>query len=330
MQTSDLPAKLYLPFGASAGGAYIRSIPLASQIGIVDGAASLTDGFVPLNATPIGAGGIPPDVRDMNGILNAATAWARWVGAGGQVAYDAALSTAIGGYPKGAVLIHGTTAGLFWVSTADNNVTNPDAGGAGWKLLAPSPASNAETQAGTDIAKYVTPAGLADARASSGELITGTDQTVFATALALAGLRADTATLATGTDIAKYATAAALAGLRATTGDVVTGTDLAKYVTPASLAGLGAYIGTDGFYDFPGGFRVAWVHGTVNGNGYTNFNWTAAFPTACFAAWVNGGEADNNAQDNNPYVHSYSTTVAQIFSARDNSIPGCCAFGIGH
>jgi hypothetical protein len=329
MQISDLPAKLYLPFGASAGGAYIRAIPVASQIGIVDGAASLTDGFVPLNATPIGAGGIPPDVRDMNGILNAATAWARWVGAGGQVGYDAALSTAIGGYPKGAVLMHGTTAGLFWVSTTDNNVTNPNAGGAGWQLIAPSAASNAETAAGTDAAKYVTPAALADQRASSADLTTGTSQAKLATALALAGLRADTATLATGTDVAKYATAAALAGLRATVGDVVTGTDIAKYVTPASLAGLGAYIGTDGHYDFPGGFRLAWKHGTATGNGYTNINWNSAFPTACFAAWCNGGEADNNAQDNNPYVHSYSTTVAQLFNARDNSV-SVVAFGIGN
>ncbi|TIW87308.1 MAG: hypothetical protein E5V52_04410 [Mesorhizobium sp.] len=52
MKLSALPAKFPVAWGASASPSYIRSIPLGSQIGIVNGAASLTDGFPPLNFLP--------------------------------------------------------------------------------------------------------------------------------------------------------------------------------------------------------------------------------------------------------------------------------------
>ena len=57
MQLTDKPSKIALPF-ANAGGK--RTIPVASQIGVVAGAASFTDGFPPLTFNPISAGGIPP------------------------------------------------------------------------------------------------------------------------------------------------------------------------------------------------------------------------------------------------------------------------------
>ena len=65
MLASQIPTKFSVPFANSAGGSYIRAIPTASQIGIVDGAASLTDGFPPLNFLTLGAGGIPPFGQDM-------------------------------------------------------------------------------------------------------------------------------------------------------------------------------------------------------------------------------------------------------------------------
>lgn len=131
MKTSDIPAKFPVAFGASAGGTLIHQVPTASQIGITDGAASLTTGFVPLNATPKTAGGVPPFITDMNGILNQATAWNRWQNAGAPVAYDAGFSSAVGGYPQGAV-IAAATLGYFWFSLVDDNTSNPDAGGANW------------------------------------------------------------------------------------------------------------------------------------------------------------------------------------------------------
>lgn len=131
MLASAIPAKFNIPFANSAGMGYIRAIPEASQIGITPGAASLTDGFPPTN---FAIGGTPQSGQDVNGILNEATAAIRWLQAGGLAVYDAAFSTAIGGYPNGAVLKMASGKG-YWQSTVDNNTSNPDAGGANWSPL---------------------------------------------------------------------------------------------------------------------------------------------------------------------------------------------------
>ena len=135
MQSSNIPSKIPLPFAYAAGSSYKNTIPVASQIGITNGRASLTDGFPPLTFTPIGAGGVPPFGSDINGILNEITAIQQWQQAGGFFPYDAAFSTAVGGYPKGAILQSADFGGI-WVSIAENNTTNPDTGGAGWVSLA--------------------------------------------------------------------------------------------------------------------------------------------------------------------------------------------------
>jgi hypothetical protein len=67
----------------------------------------------------------------MNGVLNGLSAVDVWMSAGGGFPYDVAFSAAIGGYPKGARVLM-VSGGGYWVSTADNNATNPDTGGAGW------------------------------------------------------------------------------------------------------------------------------------------------------------------------------------------------------
>lgn len=136
MKLSQVPAKFPIPFANNAGGSYTWNIPQASQIGITDGRASLYDGFPPLNFIPIGAGGVPPFGRDFNGLLNQVTAWNQWNSAGGLTTFDAAFSTAIGGYPTGALLMMLSGAGL-WMSTADDNIANPDTGGANWVAFYP-------------------------------------------------------------------------------------------------------------------------------------------------------------------------------------------------
>ena len=130
------PTKFPLCWGASAGSSYIRNIPIASQIGIQNGAASLTDGYPPLTFTPISAGGVPPFGQDMNGILKQITCNSQWSEAGAPWFYDNSFSTYIGGYPKGAVLSAGDT-GNFWFSTADNNTSDPDSGGTNWTFFSP-------------------------------------------------------------------------------------------------------------------------------------------------------------------------------------------------
>lgn len=133
MLVSSIPPKFPIPFASAAGPAFIRPIPVESQIGIQDGAASLTDGFVPDNFTPIVAGGVPPFGQDMNGILKQSTLWLRWLQAGGPIQYDADFAAAIGGYPKGTLL---TTIfwcpGTRWLSLVDNNLVDPDTDGTGW------------------------------------------------------------------------------------------------------------------------------------------------------------------------------------------------------
>ena len=132
MQDSQQPVKFLIGFASSAGGAYIRPIPTASQIGIQNGAASLTDGFPPLCFLAESAGGVPPFGEDFNGLLNQVTLWCQWVSAGSPAYYDSAFSAAIGGYPKGAKLNQSANPQFFWVSLVDNNASNPDAAGANW------------------------------------------------------------------------------------------------------------------------------------------------------------------------------------------------------
>lgn len=137
MKAINIPTKFPIPFAGSAVAPNIRPIPQASQIGIQAGAASLTDGFPPVTFLPVGAGGVPPFGADMNGIINQATGWDRWFSAGGPVAWDSAFSALIGGYPLGAV-VRALVPASSWISTVDDNLTNPDTGGAGWSPYGPS------------------------------------------------------------------------------------------------------------------------------------------------------------------------------------------------
>jgi hypothetical protein len=126
---SGIPVQIGKVFASSAGGGYITNpLPVASQIGVTPGRASFTDGFPPVCFQP---GGYPWG-QDFNGLLNMMTAWNQWQGAGGPIYYDSAFSSAIGGYPKQAFLSNASTPGSFWVSTVDNNTSDPDTGGANW------------------------------------------------------------------------------------------------------------------------------------------------------------------------------------------------------
>lgn len=134
MLASSIPTPFPAVFANAAGVGYIRTIPTASQISITPGAASLADGFPPLNFLPVTAGGVPPFGQDMNGIINEITAAIQWQQAGGLPVYNSTFQTAIGGYPNGAALLN-TNGNGFWISTVDNNLTNPNTGGDGWRTL---------------------------------------------------------------------------------------------------------------------------------------------------------------------------------------------------
>lgn len=133
MQSSNIPNKSQRVFAQDATGAYVRPIPQTSSD---PAAASFSQGFPPQTFTDEGAGGSPPDGRDFNGLFNFLSAWQRWTAAGGPITYDATFQAGIGGYPRGAVIGSANDIGTFWLSTADNNMTNPDASGAGWRRFA--------------------------------------------------------------------------------------------------------------------------------------------------------------------------------------------------
>lgn len=133
MQLSQIPVKFDVPFASGAGPSFIQNpVPISSQIGITAGAASFTDGFPPLNFSPISSGGVPPRGSDFNGVLYQISAWNQWTQAGGAIPYDSTFQTAIGGYPNRSIVESVVCPGNFWQSTTDNNITNPDAFGAGW------------------------------------------------------------------------------------------------------------------------------------------------------------------------------------------------------
>lgn len=129
MRLSDAPVKIVLPFAANGNK---NVIPVPSQQPITPGAASWFDGFPPDTMLDPTQGGVGPSGLDFNGVFNAVSALSRWFNSGASFPYDAALSTAIGGYPAGARVMQAGGGTGLWVSIVDNNMTNPDTGGAGW------------------------------------------------------------------------------------------------------------------------------------------------------------------------------------------------------
>jgi hypothetical protein len=133
MLRSSVPTKFPIPFASGAGAGFItQPIPQPAQ---PNGRASLVTGFAELNFDPLASGGIPPWGADFNGLLYQITQWLQWAAAGGLPPfYDATFQSEIGGYPQYALVLK-ATGDRYWLSTVDNNVTNPETGGAGWALF---------------------------------------------------------------------------------------------------------------------------------------------------------------------------------------------------
>lgn len=134
MEDSSVPAKFALVWAVDALAAYITTpIPTATQTGVNAARASLQIGFPPVTFVDPAAGGTWPDGRDFQGALNMLSASCQWQQAGAPWPYDAAFQTAIGGYANNAVVASALFAPLSWLSTIDDNDTNPDTGGADWR-----------------------------------------------------------------------------------------------------------------------------------------------------------------------------------------------------
>lgn len=133
MQYSQIPAALTKAFAASGDK---NAIPTdANSSTLANGLAAFSSGFPPVTSLPATAGGQNPVREDFNGVLGMLTTIHQWQMTGAARKYESAFSTAIGGYPNFAVLVKANGTG-FWISTADDNTTDPDSvGSANWKDL---------------------------------------------------------------------------------------------------------------------------------------------------------------------------------------------------
>lgn len=127
------PGKITTPW-ANAG--LKNTIPAAANP--VTGRAGFDLGFAAINMTAKEAGGIPPFGQDFNGILFSITEALRYMQAGGRPTFSAAMATAIGGYPKGAVVL-GSDGVTQYQNQTDGNTNNPDVTLTGWIQVISNP-----------------------------------------------------------------------------------------------------------------------------------------------------------------------------------------------
>lgn len=363
MKLSDLPAKFPLIWGASATSGYIRDIPVDSQVGITNGAASLQTGFPPLCFLPVGSGGVPPFGQDFNGILKQITAWSQWANAGGQVPYDADFASNIGGYPKGAV-VSGTAAGVIWLNTVDDNSTNPDSGGAGWIAIATSAGIQsgqwnyaADTGTTNAVAANLTPAlsayvagvrvdvKIANTNSGSATLnINGLGAKSILDPLGNALVGGELVAggvyrfvydgsnfqIATPTRFATDAEASALASRAAA-------------LSPGNLAkAFSGVLGANGSFNFPGGFQIRWgtFSGTTTSSGQAQgayatdpfgVTFEAEFSHNCFAVIA---QAQDVTSVNNENITILSPTIsgftAVLSCANANWLMGAWYIAVGN
>lgn len=123
MQKTSIPAKFLVPW-AQNDTAKVE-IPVTTTDPT---RASQSLGFPPLTEQPPEVGGVPPQGEDFNGGMNQIARAIWWMLQGGGFPYDSAFANAsqIGGYINSAVIPRADGRG-YWLSTADNNLTNPDA-----------------------------------------------------------------------------------------------------------------------------------------------------------------------------------------------------------
>ena len=125
----SVPPVVTKAFGFGADPAFITiPIPVTPP---GDPRASYTLGFPPVTFAPEVSGGLPPDGRDVNGILNTVTAHCAYINAGQPYVFDAAVPASITGYGVGAQLGMSDGSG-FWFNLSANNAINPDTTGTGW------------------------------------------------------------------------------------------------------------------------------------------------------------------------------------------------------
>ena len=98
-----------------------NNIPIADPA--MFSSASYEKGFPKSTMKKVTEGGIPPQGKDFNGILNEISSHTVWTNSGGTYKFNGELSNAIGGYAKGAVLVADNLK-FAVISLVNNNKIN--------------------------------------------------------------------------------------------------------------------------------------------------------------------------------------------------------------
>ena len=116
----DTFLKKFLPMAFATNGLK-NNIPVADPA--MFSSASYEKGFPQSTMKKVTEGGIPPQGKDFNGILNEISSHTVWTNAGGTYKFNGELSNAIGGYAKGAVLVADNLK-FAVISLVNNNKIN--------------------------------------------------------------------------------------------------------------------------------------------------------------------------------------------------------------
>ncbi|WP_054530315.1 hypothetical protein [Erythrobacter sp. SG61-1L] len=171
------------------------------------------------------------------------------------------------------------------------------------RTLTVSIASAAEALAGAINTKALTPASLASILDAIAAKVPST-RTISTSGLASGG-----GALSANRSIDVPAASVA---------EVLAATIGTKAVTPASLAGLISVSGSGSTMVIKIGSAIFQIFaGTANANGTTTLALPENFPSACVAAFANGGLYNAAASDNGPYVYSKTASSVTLFNASD-------------
>jgi hypothetical protein len=128
MQISSTPVKWTIPFATNDSSKV--EIPATTSDPT---RFSLSLGSPPLTGQPPESGGVPPQLEDFNGAFNQISRFVWWAMGGGPLPFDPTWSADpnVNGYANGAMIPAADGLG-DWISTADNNLINPDTVGTNW------------------------------------------------------------------------------------------------------------------------------------------------------------------------------------------------------
>ncbi|MDH2366741.1 hypothetical protein [Providencia rettgeri] len=114
------PKLIPVPF---ANSGIKDDIPKVKSTSMSDEKASWETGFPEATMLPVYAGGLPPDGKDFNGVLNQISENLVFQSKGGRYKFDPDFALSIGGYPKGATLQTNDESAEYQ-SLIDNNLVN--------------------------------------------------------------------------------------------------------------------------------------------------------------------------------------------------------------